>query len=202
MRVRLLVGSRRSDDHYAKRAREEGYLSRAVYKLEEICEEFNLVDEGQTVVDLGASPGGWSQVAKERVGPDGLVIAVDLQPVDAEDVTTVRGDVTEEETIEKIREATEGREVDVVLSDMAPNMSGNYSMDHARSVHLAQNALACARSLLEPGGALVVKVFQGDLFKEFYDEIGEHFAYHKARKPKASRSESSETYVIGDRFRG
>jgi 23S rRNA (uridine2552-2'-O)-methyltransferase len=197
------VGSPRSDDRYAQRAREEGYLSRAVYKLDEICDEFGLVDEGDTVVDLGASPGGWTQIALERVGEEGRVIAVDFQPIEVEDdrVTHIRGDVTEEETVEKIKQAA-GGPVDVVLSDMAPNMSGNYSMDHARSAHLANNALEVADEVLDLGGSVVIKIFQGDMFKRFYDDVGDRFAFHQGRKPEASRDQSSETYVIGDRFRG
>lgn len=202
-RLALAVAGPRSDDRFAQRARREGYLSRAVYKLADICEEFTLIDEGETVVDLGASPGGWTQIALERVGEDGRVIAVDQQPIEVEDdrVTEVRGDITEESTVEAIRRAA-GGPVDVVVSDMAPNLSGNYSMDHARSVHLAQTALDVASQVLRPGGATVVKVFQGDLFKDVYDEVGEAFAFHKGRKPEASRDESSETYLIGDRFRG
>jgi 23S rRNA (uridine2552-2'-O)-methyltransferase len=197
------VGGPRSDDEHAQRARREGYLSRAVYKLADICEEFALIEEGQTVVDLGASPGGWTQIALERVGDDGRVIAVDRQPVEVEDdrLDVVRGDVTEASTVDAIRRAA-GGPINVVVSDMAPNLSGNYSMDHARSVHLANNALDVAREVLAPGGAVVIKVFQGDMFKDFYDEVGEDFAFHKGRKPEASRDESSETYVIGDRFRG
>jgi 23S rRNA (uridine2552-2'-O)-methyltransferase len=199
----LGVAGPRSDDRFARRAREEGYLSRAVYKLDDICEEFGLIDPGDTVVDLGASPGGWTQIALERVGEDGRVVAVDRQPIEVEDerVTQVRGDVTEEDTVDEIREAA-GGPVDVVLSDMSPNLSGNYSMDHARSVHLAQNAVEVAGEILDLGGSVVIKVFQGDLFKDFYDEVGDRFAFHKGRKPEASRDESSETYVIGDRFRG
>lgn len=197
------MGRYRSDDHYAQRARQEGYLSRAVYKLDEICEEFGLIDPGTRVVDLGASPGGWTQIALERVGEEGHVVAVDLQPIEVDDerVTVVRGDVTEEDTVDEIRQAADGP-VDTVISDMAPNLSGNYSMDHARSVHLAQNALDVAGEVLELGGSVVIKVFQGDMFKPFYDEVGDRFAFHQARKPKASRDESSETYLIGDRFRG
>lgn len=197
------MGSPRSDDRYARQARQEGYLSRAVYKLSEICEEFDLIHEGDTVVDLGASPGGWTQIALERVGETGRVVAADLQPIEVDDerVTHVRGDVTEKSTVDEIRQAA-GGPVDVLLSDMAPNMSGNYSMDHARSVHLAQNALDVAVEVLDLGGSVVIKVFQGDMFKPFYDEVGDHFAFHQARKPEASRDESSETYLIGDRFRG
>lgn len=192
---------RRSNDRFYQRAKEEGYLSRAAYKLKEICEERRVIPRDGSVVDLGAAPGGWSQVARERVGPEGTVVAVDLRPVEAEEVTVVRGDITEEATLREIKQAT-GGPVDAVISDMSPKLSGNYSMDHARSVHLAEIALETAEVLLKTGGSFVAKVFQGDLFKDYYDAVGERFAYHKATSPEASRKESSETYVVGERFRG
>lgn len=192
---------KRDRDRFYRKAQEEGYLSRAAYKLDEILEEHRILHEGDTVVDLGAAPGGWSQIALEHVGESGQVIAVDMRPVEAEGVTVIRGDVTEEATLRRIHEAA-GGPVDAIVSDMSPNISGNYSMDHARSVHLAQIALDTARRLLSRGGGFVVKVFQGDLFKDYYDEVGDLFDFHKATSPKASRKESSETYVVGERFRG
>jgi 23S rRNA (uridine2552-2'-O)-methyltransferase len=193
-------GHGRDLDQYHRKAKEEGYLSRAVYKLDELCDEFHLIDEGDCVVDLGAAPGGWSQIARERLGPEGTVVAVDKRPIEAEDATVVRGDVTEESTLVEVYEAL-GGPADAVISDMAPNLSGNYSMDHARSIHLARTALDAARKLLRPGGSFAVKVFEGDLFKEFYDEVGDAFDYSQARTPKATREGSSETYVIGERLR-
>lgn len=193
--------NKRRSDQYYKRAKEEGYLSRASYKLKQLADEHRIISTGDTVVDLGAAPGGWSQVALERVGPKGRVIAVDLKPIEADGVTTIRGDVTEQPTIHQIRE-TAGGSVDCVLSDMSPNISGNFSMDHARSVHLAEIALQAAEELLKPGGGFVVKVFQGDMFKGYYDQVGELFDYHKATSPDASRKESSETYVVGERYKG
>ncbi len=192
---------KRKRDGFYKKAKREGYLSRAAYKLKEINRENTVMREGATVVDLGAAPGGWSQVAKEIVGESGKVIAVDLKRIDAEDVIAIRGDMTEDATLDEVREAADGP-VDCVLSDMSPNISGNYSMDHARSVYLCESALEAARKLLRPGGGFVVKVFQGDLFKPFYDEVGRAFEYHTATSPKATRKGSSEIYVIGERFRG
>lgn len=192
--------ARRRRDPYYRKAKREGYLSRAAYKLKEINTKYNVMRPGDRVVDLGAAPGGWSQVAKEIVGENGVVVGVDLKPITAENVLSVRGDMTKPETLAEVREAA-GGPVDVVISDMAPNISGNYSMDHARSVHLAEIALESAAALLEPGGCFVVKVFQGDLFKEYYDAVGTRFAYHTALSPKATRKGSSEAYVIGKRFR-
>lgn len=192
---------KRRGDEYYRRAQEEGYLSRASYKLKELLDEHHVMRPGDAVVDLGAAPGGWSQVALEHVGDEGRVIAVDPRPIEAEGVTAIRGDVTEERTLRRIRD-TAGGPLDCVISDMSPKISGTYSMDHARSVHLAEIALEVAEKLLRPGGGFIVKVFQGDLFKGFYDEVGERFDYHKATSPAASREESSETYVIGERFRG
>jgi len=188
-------------DEYAQWARREGYLSRAAYKLEQILEDHRIMAAGDTVVDLGAAPGGWSQVTRERVGPEGTVIAVDQRPIEAEDVTVIRGDITETETLRRISEAANMR-VDAVISDMSPKISGNYSMDHARSVHLAELALDTAHRLLDEGGGFLCKVFRGDLFMDYYEEVGEAFDFHKSTSPDASRDESSETYVVGERYRG
>lgn len=197
-----MAGSRgRDGDHYYQKAREEGYLSRASYKLKQILENHWILEEGDTVVDLGAAPGGWSQVALEEVGPEGHVIAVDKRPVEAEGVTVVRGDIEETATLRRISEAAD-LSVDAVISDMSPKISGNYSMDHARSVHLAQLALDTAEALLDPGGGFVAKVFRGDMFMDYYEEVGELFDFHKSTSPDASRDASSETYVIGERFEG
>ncbi|MDX1610961.1 MAG: RlmE family RNA methyltransferase [Candidatus Thermoplasmatota archaeon] len=191
----------RKRDHYYKKAKKEGYLARSAYKLKQIDSRYNILSKGDVVVDLGAAPGGWSQVALEKVGMGGMVIGVDLKEIEAEGVIAIRGDMTKDETLAQVREAA-GGPVDVVLSDMSPRISGNYSMDHARSVHLSQIALQAALKLLRPGGHFAVKVFQGDLFKGFYDEVGEHFSFHKGQSPKATRKGSSEAYVIGKGFHG
>jgi 23S rRNA (uridine2552-2'-O)-methyltransferase len=200
------MGSRR--DHYYNKAKQEGYRARSAYKLQQLDETAGLLGEGRTVVDLGAAPGGWVQVAAERVGPDGVVVGVDRQRIDpledaAATVRFVRGDVTEAETRDAIRETVAGtagegeeRPVDVVLSDMAPEMSGEYDLDHARSVHLARGALAVAQDLLDAGGDLAVKVFDGRDLAALEDDIEEEFEYVRQVRPDASRDSSSELYLV------
>ncbi len=193
-------GHRKGDKYYHK-AKREGYRSRAAYKLKQILDKHPIFGEGDTVVDLGAAPGGWSQVALEEVGPSGRVIAVDQRPMELEAATVIQGDVTEEDTLREISEAAD-LSVDAVISDMSPRISGNYSVDHARSVYLVQVALDAGRRLLEPGGGFVAKVFRGDMFMDVYEEVGEAFEQHGSTSPDASRDESSEAYLVGDRFRG
>ncbi|EMA37827.1 23S rRNA (uridine(2552)-2'-O)-methyltransferase [Halobiforma nitratireducens] len=187
-------------DHYYNKAKQEGYRSRAAYKLKQLDELENVIDRGDTVVDLGAAPGGWLQVAAERVGPDGTVIGVDLQRIDDladhDNVETIRGDMTEERTRERVVDAADGT-VDAVVSDMAPNMSGEYSLDQARSLHLARQAFETALELLDTGGDFVVKVFEGPDVDDFRADVEEEFQYVRATNPNASRDESSEVYFIG-----
>ncbi len=185
-------------DMYYNKSKQEGYRSRAAYKLKQLDELENVISTGDTVVDLGAAPGGWLQVAAERVGPQGTVIGVDLQrikDVEQEWVETIRGDMTEDRTRDRVR-TTAGDEVDVVLSDMAPNMSGEYSLDQARSLYLARQAYETALELLDTGGDFIVKVFEGPDVDAFRAEMGEEFQYVRATSPKASRKESSEVYLI------
>lgn len=192
----------RRDDAYYKKAKREGYRSRAAFKLKQIDRKYDVLREGDRVVDLGAAPGGWTQVAVEAVGPAGAVVGVDLDPITPlEGAVFLRGDMTRPETAREVAERI-GGEADVVISDMSPNISGNYSVDHARSVHLCREALRFAGRALRPGGRFVVKVFEGDLFKDFYDEVGEAFQFHKAYSPPASRNASSEIYVIAKGFKG
>jgi 23S rRNA (uridine2552-2'-O)-methyltransferase len=185
---------------YKRRAEEEGYRARSAYKLRQIDNEFGVLSSGDTVVDIGASPGSWIQVAAERVGEDGGIVGVDLAPVEPPEVETevetLQGDITEEETKERLEDAVDGS-ADTVVSDASPNISGEWTLDHARSVHLARNALEVARRLLVPGGYFVVKVFQGDTIDEFRDEVGDTFENVATYTPDASREESSEVYVIG-----
>ncbi|APW96937.1 23S rRNA (uridine(2552)-2'-O)-methyltransferase [Halobiforma lacisalsi AJ5] len=187
-------------DHYYNKAKQEGYRSRAAYKLKQLDELEGVIDRGDTVVDLGAAPGGWLQVAAETVGPEGKVIGVDLQRIDDledhDNVETIRGDMTEDRTRERVIDAA-GGEVDAVVSDMAPNMSGEYSLDQARSLHLARQAFETALELLDAGGDFVVKVFEGPDVDDFRAEVEEEFQYVRATSPKASRDESSEIYFIG-----
>ena len=190
-------------DHYYNKSKQEGYRSRAAYKLQQLDEKYSILSAGDTVVDLGAAPGGWLQVAAERVGEQGRVIGVDLQRIDdlddADDsvapVETVRGDMTDEETRAEVREVA-GGDVDVVVSDMAPNMTGEYSVDHARSVHLARQALDTALDLLGGGGNFVVKVFEGKDLADFRDDVEREFDDVWTTSPDASRDASSEVYIV------
>ncbi|WP_433626246.1 SAM-dependent methyltransferase [Halomicrococcus sp. NG-SE-24] len=182
-------------DHYYNKSKQEGYRSRSAYKLQQIDDEADLLHEGATVVDLGAAPGGWLQVAAQRVGESGTVVGVDLQRIDPLDgVETVRGDMTDEETREDVVETV--GEADVVMSDMAPNMTGEYTVDHARSVHLARQAFETATELLESGGDFVVKVFQGPDLDDFRADVEDEFQYVRTMSPDASRDESSEVYLV------
>jgi 23S rRNA (uridine2552-2'-O)-methyltransferase len=182
-------------DHYYNKAKQEGYRSRAAYKLKQLDETAHLIEEGTTVVDLGAAPGGWLQVAGE-LADDGTVIGVDLQRIDPVDgIETIQGDMTDEETREQVRERV--GEADVVISDMAPEMTGEYSLDHARSIHLARQAYETANDILAPGGDLVVKVFDGPDLSALRNDIEQEFQYVRDVRPAASRDESSELYLIG-----
>ena len=190
-------------DEYYNRAKQQGYRARSAYKLKQIDREADVFESGDTVVDLGAAPGGWLQVAAEAVGASGRVVGVDLQRIDdldAHQVSTVRGDMTEERTRARLRDelgASEGdRPADVVVSDMAPNMTGEYSLDHARSIHLARQAFETALDLLKPGGDFVVKVFDGRDLDDFQADVEAEFQYVRAYTPDASRKESSERYLI------
>lgn len=185
-------------DVYVQRARHEGYRSRAAYKLQEIARSDRLIAPGMTVVDLGAAPGGWSQVAVERVGPKGRVIAVDLlemQPVRA--VVFVRGDFRDAATVARLEAELEVAPVDLVLSDMAPNISGISMSDQARVMQLAELALDFAVKWLKPEGNFLVKAFQGAGFPELREAMRRDFRQVLTRKPRASRGRSSEIYLLG-----
>ncbi|MDX1744458.1 MAG: 23S rRNA (uridine(2552)-2'-O)-methyltransferase [Halobacteriales archaeon] len=185
-------------DEYYNRAKQEGYRSRAAYKLQQLDEEATLLQRGRTVVDLGAAPGGWLQVAKERVR-GGTVLGVDRNRIDDLDgVETLRGDITDPDTQNAIKDRVGS--VDVVLSDMAPNMTGEYSVDHARSVHLARMALEVARSVLTGGGDFAVKVFDGPDVAALRADLENEFDHVRAIHPEASRDASSEVYLVGKRF--
>ncbi|MCQ4332075.1 TRAM domain-containing protein [Natronomonas sp. F2-12] len=182
-------------DEYYNRAKQEGYRSRAAYKLKQLDGEAELINGGDTVVDLGAAPGGWLQVATELAGEGGTVVGVDLQRIDPVDgVETIRGDMTDKETRERITDRV--GEADVVVSDMAPNMTGEYSLDHARSVYLARTAFETALELLAPGGDFVAKVFEGPDTNDLRADIDEEFEYVRTIHPNASRDSSSELYMV------
>ncbi|MFC7224335.1 23S rRNA (uridine(2552)-2'-O)-methyltransferase [Halalkalicoccus sp. GCM10025322] len=185
-------------DEYYNKAKQQGYRSRSAYKLKQLDDLEDVLSDGDRVVDLGAAPGGWLQVAKERVGT-GTVLGVDFQRIEPlEGVETIKGDMTNERTRKRIAE--EILEADVVLSDMAPNMTGEYSLDHARSVHLARQAFETARDVLAPGGDFVVKVFEGQDLAPFRSDLEESFEYVRTTSPEASRKESSEVYLIAKGF--
>ncbi len=184
-------------DEFVRRAKQDGYRSRSAYKLLEILDKDKLVRPGMTVVDLGAAPGGWSQVLAPIVGAKGQVIALDLLEMEPlRGVVVIRGDFSEEATLKLLEEQSGNRSIDLVVSDMAPNISGVGLVDQARSIHLAELALEFARNRLKPGGDLLVKVFQGSGLDEFRKELSITFGSVTVRKPKASRDRSSEFYLL------
>lgn len=185
-------------DEYVKQAQALGYRSRAVFKLKELDEREGLLKPGRVVVDLGAAPGGWSQYAAQRIGNKGAIIALDLLPVEAlPQVIFIQGDFREEAVLARLMEVLDGRPVDVVLSDMAPNMSGNRGVDQARGMHLAELALETAREILKPGGGFVTKLFQGPDVDAYVKAVRGLFGKVSVRKPKASRDRSPEVYLVG-----
>jgi 23S rRNA (uridine2552-2'-O)-methyltransferase len=182
-------------DEYYNKAKQQGYRSRSAYKLQQLDDTADLIAPGDTVIDLGAAPGGWLQVAAERAS-EGRVVGVDRQRIESiDDVETIRGDLTEDDTQAKIGERV--GQADLVLSDMAPNMTGEYNLDHARSIHLARQALDVARTVLAPGGDLVVKAFDGRDLDDLEADIEEEFEYVRTVRPDASRDESSELFLVG-----
>jgi len=186
-------------DEYYNRSKQEGYRARSAYKLKQLDEAAGLFAPGDVVVDLGAAPGGWLQVAAEAVGDAGTVVGVDLQRIrslDHDTVETIRGDMTEDETADRLRDVVGSAGADAVVSDMAPNMTGEYSVDHARSIHLARQALGVARDLLAPGGDLVVKAFDGPDLADLRADMEESFEYVRSIRPDASRDSSSEVYLV------
>jgi 23S rRNA (uridine2552-2'-O)-methyltransferase len=190
------------DDQYVQRAQREGYRSRACYKLLEIQEKDRLIQPGYTVVDLGAAPGGWSQVASDLVGDRGRVIASDILPMDSLDgVEFIQGDFTEDAVLSSILEALGHRKADLVISDMAPNMSGMKAVDQPRSMYLVELALDLARRVLRPGGGFLCKIFQGEGFDELMRDARSSFDRVITRKPAASRPRSREVYLLATGFR-
>ena len=191
------------DDPYVQRAQREGYRSRACYKLLELQEKDRLIRPGMTVIDLGSAPGGWSQVAAEQVGHNGRVIASDILAMDSlAGVAFIQGDFTEAAVFEQILAAIGDSPVDLVISDMAPNMSGMNAVDQPRSMYLVELALDMARRVLAPGGSFVAKVFQGEGFDELIRDARGSFDKVLTRKPKASRPRSREVYLVAKGFRG
>jgi len=190
-------------DEYVKRAQQDGYRSRAVYKLLEIHEKDRLLRPGLAVVDLGAAPGGWSQLATRLVGGQGRVMALDILPMEPlPSVEFIEGDFRETAVLDQLLAALDGRSVDLVLSDMAPNTSGIKAVDQPSSLYLAELALDFARQCLKPGGDFLVKAFQGEGFDKFLKELRVAFATVAPRKPRASRARSAEQYLLARNYRG
>jgi 23S rRNA (uridine2552-2'-O)-methyltransferase len=192
---------RQERDVYVEQANRAGWRSRAVFKLEQIQAKERLLESGTVCVDLGAAPGSWSQLAARLVGPTGRVIAVDLLPMEPiPGVDFVAGDFTAPDTLKELRELVGGQAVDLVMSDMAPNISGNRTIDQARTLALLDEALAFACEVLRPGGHFLAKAFQGEGIDGFTRELKRHFKVVKTLKPKASRPESREIYLLARSF--
>ncbi|MEM0030043.1 MAG: RlmE family RNA methyltransferase [Candidatus Nitrosocaldus sp.] len=196
-------------DYYRRLAKEEGYRSRAAYKLLEINRSFHIFSKGDKVLDIGCYPGGWLQVASRAVGSDGLVIGVDVKEMgsrgkDGEFGANVRFlcmSVEDDTLAVMVKDLLRDEDVDVVLSDVSPNLSGIWSLDHARQIYLSRRVLDVAKALLKQDGSAVLKVFEGDMLKDFIDEVRIHFKRVYIHKPKASRKESSELYLVCKGFK-
>lgn len=190
-------------DQYVKMAKEQGYRSRASFKLLELQEKDKLIRKGMTVVDLGAAPGGWSQVAASLVGDSGRVVSSDILPMDSmAGVEFIQGDFTEESVLNEILNVMGGAQAGLVISDMAPNMSGNDSVDQPASMYLVELALDMARQVLKPKGDFVAKVFQGEGFDDYVKDVRSSFDKVVTRKPSSSRARSREVYIVGRGFKG
>ena len=188
------------DDQYVKQAQQQGLRSRAAFKLMELNDKYHLLRKGMRVVDLGSAPGSWTQVVQRELADNGRIIALDILPMDPlENVTFIQGDFTEDEPLALLEEAMNGQHADLVLSDMAPNMSGMGAVDQPRAMYLAELALAFAEKWLEPGGHFIVKVFHGEGFDGFVKDVRSMFEKVQVRKPAASRPRSREVYILGHR---
>jgi 23S rRNA (uridine2552-2'-O)-methyltransferase len=190
------------DDHYVKLAQKRGLRSRAAFKLEELQQKDQLIKPGMTVVDLGAAPGGWSQVAVKLVGEQGKLVACDILPMDPiVGVDFLQGDFREESVLETLLQMVGDDKVDVVLSDMAPNMSGSDATDQPRAMYLVELALDMCHQVLAPGGSFAVKVFQGEGFDEYMKAVKQAFTTVKTRKPESSRARSREVYLVATGYK-
>ncbi|WP_286806546.1 MULTISPECIES: 23S rRNA (uridine(2552)-2'-O)-methyltransferase RlmE [unclassified Marinimicrobium] len=190
-------------DPYVKQSQKDGYRSRASYKLIELDKKDKLFKPGMSVVDLGSAPGGWSQVAADRVGDKGMVLASDILPMDSiAGVEFIQGDFTEEAVLEQLLAALGGQKADLVISDMAPNMSGMNAVDQPAAIYLVELALDMARQVLKPGGHFVAKVFHGEGFDPLLQDTRDAFTKVAVRKPDASRARSREVYLVARGFKG
>ena len=192
---------RHVNDAYVKRSQKEGYRSRAAYKLLELQEKDHFIKPGQVVVDLGAAPGGWLQVAAPLIGAKGVLIGLDLLEIDPlAGAQLICGDFREDAILAELNSVLDGRPVDLVISDMAPNISGVAAVDQPRAMYLCELALDFCRQTLKPGGGLVIKVFQGEGFDEFFRAVKQSFGRVVTRKPDASRAKSREVYLVAGNF--
>jgi 23S rRNA (uridine2552-2'-O)-methyltransferase len=190
------------EDEYVKMAQAQGYRSRAVFKLKEIQDKDQLIKPGMNIIDLGAAPGGWSQFARQLMGKKNKLIALDILPMDALDgVDFILGDFREESVLDQLNIALEGVPVNLVMSDMAPNMSGNKGVDQPRAIYLGELALDTAKTVLIKDGSFLVKLFHGEGFEEFHNEVQRCFTKVVIRKPKASRPRSNEVYILAKGFK-
>ncbi|ABZ00607.1 23S rRNA (uridine(2552)-2'-O)-methyltransferase RlmE [Pseudomonas monteilii] len=191
------------NDPFVKQAQKDGYRSRASYKLLEIQEKDRLIRPGMSVIDLGAAPGGWSQVTSRLIGGQGRLIASDILEMDSiADVTFIQGDFTHDEVLQRILEAVGDSHVDLVISDMAPNMSGTPAVDIPRAMFLCELALDLATRVLKPGGDFLIKIFQGEGFDVYLKDVRSKFDKVQMRKPSSSRDRSREQYLLGRGFKG
>ena len=190
------------DDEYVKMAQAQGYRSRAVFKLKEIQDKDRLIKPGMNIIDLGAAPGGWSQFARQIVGKKDKVIALDILAMDPlEGVDFIQGDFREQAVLDRLYAVLDGAPINLVMSDMAPNMSGNKGVDQPRSIYLGELALDTAKAVLARDGIFLVKLFHGAGFEEFYKEVRQSFVRVAIRKPKASRPRSNEVYILAKDFK-
>lgn len=190
------------NDKYVKEANKRGLRSRAFFKIEELNQKDKLMKQGDTVVDLGAAPGGWSQFAVEALGSDGTVIACDILAMDPiAGVDFLRGDFREQTVLDALLDRIDGKNVDLVMSDMAPNMSGNDTVDQAQSMYLVELALDMCHQVMKPDGKFVVKVFQGEGFDQFMADVKSAFKVVKVRKPESSRARSREVYLVATGYK-
>ncbi|WP_114416675.1 23S rRNA (uridine(2552)-2'-O)-methyltransferase RlmE [Marinospirillum perlucidum] len=191
------------DDHWVQQAQKDGYRSRAAYKLAEIDDKDHLLKPGMTVIDLGSAPGGWSQLAADRLQGRGRVLASDILPMDAlAGVEFIQGDFTEDSVLDALLDAMQGEPADLVISDMAPNLSGMNAIDQPKAMYLVELALDLGQQVLRPGGDFLAKVFQGEGYDEYLKMLRENFQRVLTRKPKASRARSREVYLLARGFKG
>ncbi|MDR9467418.1 23S rRNA (uridine(2552)-2'-O)-methyltransferase RlmE [Marinospirillum sp.] len=191
------------DDYWVQQAQKDGYRSRAAYKLAEIDDKDKLLKPGMTVIDLGSAPGGWSQLAAARLQGKGKILASDLLPMDAlADVEFIQGDFTEDSVLDELLAAMNNQQADLVISDMAPNLSGMNAIDQPKAMYLVELALDLAQQVLKPGGDYLAKVFQGEGYDDYLKLLRENFKQVLTRKPKASRARSREVYLLAKGFKG